>query len=146
MEELKNRKEDVSLSCGSTGLRQSRLRALGEGASPAPPVPRAQQWAAPAPRASHVPHVSVRRPRAPRWGITARGHAGPRAGAARAAPAPRGGNGSEPRPQPGSVRRVPRYLLSPRKGWTVLFWKEQACCQVVLNGVSSQSHLPLHIA
>lgn len=73
MEELKNRKEDVSLSCGSTGLRQSRLRALGEGASPAPPVPRAQQWAAPAPRASHVPHVSVRRPRARPAGASPRG-------------------------------------------------------------------------
>lgn len=47
---------------------------------------------------------------------------------------------------PGSVCRVPSWLLSPRKAWTVLFWKEQACCQVVLNGVPSQSHSPLHMA
>lgn len=58
--ELGKRKEGISFCWGSTGLGQSRWRALGGGAPPAPPVPRAQLRGRARP--SHVPHVPVRLP------------------------------------------------------------------------------------
>lgn len=102
-------------------------------------------------RESRPARLSAAAARAP-LGHHRAGQAGPRAGRLRQ-PLPEGwsaaggaGSSSEPRPHQARCAACRVDFSPPENLEQFSSGRNKACCQIVLNGVSSQSHSPLHMA